>query len=192
MCRPLHRSLHLLHLRLSSWVSKHTIHRFSGERMSSLSMTTNGSILQDTPASKHTFIRIASIQAIEKARNQWYSKPNSSPYLSSSQNLNGRSLRHFEINVMPHPHKEYPSQPLRPLLCLCLFRRTWSSLLYLFTHKELSVTLLYYLNLMPWFNNIQVLPLPCFFPRCRWHQHQVAFLNDQFHAMLNVHRLTVL
>ena len=192
MRRPLHRSLHLLHSRLSSQVSKRTIHHFGGERMSSLSMTTNGSILQDTPASKHTFIRIASIQAIEKVRNQWYSKPNSSRYSSLSQNLNGRSLRRFKINVMPHPCKEYPSQPLSPLLCLRLFHRTQSSLLYLFAHKELSTTLPYYLDLMPWFNNIQVLPLPCFFPRRRQLQHQVAFLNDQFHAMLDVHRLTVL
>jgi len=105
MHRPLHRSLHLLHSRPSSQGSKRTIHHFGGERMSSQSMTTNGLILQDTPASKHIFIRTTSIQALKKARNRWYSKPNSSLYLLLSQNVNGRSLRHFKINVIPHPCK---------------------------------------------------------------------------------------
>jgi len=197
MRRPPHRSLHLLHSRLSSHASKRATHHVSGERTSSLSVTTNGSTLQDTPASKHTFIRTASIQAIEKARNQWYSKPNSSPYSSSSQKVNGRSLRRFGRNVLPHLHKEHPSQPLGLPLHLRLFRRTRSGSLCLFTLKELASTLPYCLNLMPWSDSqssfsVQPLAFPSFFLRLRRLRHQVVFLNDQFHVMLNVWKLTTL
>ena len=151
MHKLLHRSLRVFHSRLSSHASKDITHHFSGKRASLLSATANGSILQRTLASNHTFIRTASIKALERARNLWHSKLNSSPYISSSQKANGWSLRSFERSARPHLRHKYPSQPLSPPLHLRLFHTTArSSLHYLFTRNKLSSTLLYRPSLMPY------------------------------------------
>ena len=177
-----------MHLRRLSHASKHTTHHFSGGKASSLSVTTNGLISASTSASRHISITTVFIQAIEKVPKGWYSKQNSLPYSSLSQNFSGGSLRHFGRSAtlsLLCLHEEYPSQPLSTLPLRHPFFKSQLSLLYLFPcEASLNLTLPLYLNLVLQSQSqsqslcTQFLPFPFFFPRDRWLQHQVAYLND--------------
>ena len=82
--------------KLITWV-------LAGKKMSSLSMTLNGSISWGILAPSRTFMATVLMQAIEKTRKWWYSKLNNSAYSLLFLRLNGNSLRRFVTNLSLPP-----------------------------------------------------------------------------------------